>query len=285
REPSKGLVATETASAPEDRTPVEEVKTVEGLAPVKEMAIPERTALPNPPAKEGTEQPAPSESAVKPPPPPQETREVKAPSEVPPEGIAPSEGRAETKAPEEGKPEPKVEPDVIYVPTPNDVVEMMLHLARVKKDDVVYDLGCGDGRIVVAAAKTYGCKAAGYDIDPERVAESKANVEKNGVQNLVTIEKKDIFTLDLTQASVITLYLLPELNVRLIPQLEKLKPGCRIVSHEFDIAGVKPDAVLTMDSKEDDMEHIIYLWTTPLKKEPVIPEEDEGDEDDPVEDD
>jgi SAM-dependent methyltransferase len=264
---------------------VEEVKTVEGLAPVKEMAIPERTALPNPPAKEGTEQPAPSESAVKPPPPPQETREVKAPSEVPPEGIAPSEGRAETKAPEEGKPEPKVEPDVIYVPTPNDVVEMMLHLARVKKDDVVYDLGCGDGRIVVAAAKTYGCKAAGYDIDPERVAESKANVEKNGVQNLVTIEKKDIFTLDLTQASVITLYLLPELNVRLIPQLEKLKPGCRIVSHEFDIAGVKPDAVLTMDSKEDDMEHIIYLWTTPLKKEPVIPEEDEGDEDDPVEDD
>ena len=162
---------------------------------------------------------------------------------------------------------PEREPDVIYVPTPNDVVDMMLHLARVTKEDVLYDLGCGDGRIVVAAAKKYGCKAVGFDIDPERVQESLENVKKNRVGRLVTIEQKDIFTLDLRPASVITLYLLPSLNVKLIPQLDKLEPGCRIVSHDFDMRGVKPDAVLTMDSEETGAEHAIYLWTTPLKKE------------------
>ena len=162
---------------------------------------------------------------------------------------------------------PKREPDVHFVPTPPDVVDIMLHLVRVKKDDVVYDLGCGDGRIVVAAAKRYGCKAAGYDIDPQRVRESLANVKKNKVEGLVTIEEKDIFTLDLRPASVVTLYLLPELNVKLIPQLEKLKPGSRIVSHDFDMKGVKPDMVLTMWSKKDRDEHTIYVWSTPLRKE------------------
>jgi len=165
------------------------------------------------------------------------------------------------------KAEPRREPDVIYVPTPDDVVDMMLHLARVKRDDVLYDLGCGDGRIVVAAAKKYGCKAFGYDIDPERVAESVENVRKNKVRRLVTIEEKDIFTLDLRPATVITLYLLPGLNVRLIPQLEELRPGCRIVSHDFDMKGVKPDMVLEMESEEDGAEHTVYLWTTPLRKE------------------
>jgi SAM-dependent methyltransferase len=165
------------------------------------------------------------------------------------------------------KAEPKREPDVIYVPTPDDVVDMMLHLARVSRDDILYDLGCGDGRIVVAAAKKYRCRAFGYDIDPERVGESLENVRENRVRRLVKIEEKDIFTLDLRPATVITLYLLPGLNVRLIPQLEKLRPGCRIVSHDFDMQGVKPDAVLTMDSEEDSTEHTIYLWTTPLKKE------------------
>ena len=116
-------------------------------------------------------------------------------------------------------------PDVIYVPTPQEVVEKMLEVAKVTKDDVVYDLGCGDGRIPVTAAKKYGCKAFGFDIDPERIKESQENVEKNKVGNLVTIEQKDIFTLDLSKANVVTLYLLPSLNVKLIPQLEKLKPG------------------------------------------------------------
>ncbi len=162
-------------------------------------------------------------------------------------------------------------PDVLYIPTPQKVVEKMLELAKVSKKDVVYDLGCGDGRIPITAARQYGCKAVGYDIDPRRVAESRRNVDANGVGRLVTIEQRDIFTLDLKGASVITLYLLPELNVKLIPQLEKLKPGLRIVSHDFDMKGVIPDQVLVVpDDKDPGTEHRIYLWTAPLKREPPL---------------
>jgi len=177
-------------------------------------------------------------------------------------------------AEEEAERKPARKPDVHFVGTPDEVVDMMLLLAKVQKDDVVYDLGCGDGRIVVAAAKKYGCKAFGYDIDPKRVKESIENVKKNQVENLVTIEEKDIFTLDLTGANVITLYLLPRLNVKLIPQLEKLKPGCRIVSHDFDMEGVKPDAVVTMSPRNGAGEHTVYLWTTPLRKEKVEADDD-----------
>ena len=157
--------------------------------------------------------------------------------------------------------------DVVYVPTPHDVVDKMLELAKVTKTDVVYDLGCGDGRIVVSAAKKHGCRGVGFDINPVRVKESQDNVDKNKVQELVTIKEADIFMEDLSKASVVTLYLLPRLNVQLIPQLEKLKPGSRIVSHDFDMKGVKPDQVITMNSAEDGVDHRIYLWTTPLKKE------------------
>lgn len=167
------------------------------------------------------------------------------------------------------------EPDVIFVPTPNDVVARMLELAEVKKDDLLFDLGCGDGRIVVAAAKKFGCIAVGYDVDPKRISESQENVAKNNVGYLVSIEKKDIFTLDLSKANVITLYLLPSLNVRLIPQLEKLQPGSRIVSHDFNMRGVKPDKVEVMTSAEDENQHTIYLWTAPLNK---TEEETETDE-------
>ena len=111
--------------------------------------------------------------------------------------------------PEEKKADGPRKPDVIYVPTPQPVVDKMLELAKVKKSDVVYDLGCGDGRIVVTAAKKYGVKAVGFDIDPKRVKEAQENVKKNGVEDLVTIEQKDIFTLDLSPANVVTLYLLP----------------------------------------------------------------------------
>jgi hypothetical protein len=158
-------------------------------------------------------------------------------------------------------------PDVIYVPTPPKVVEKMLEMAKVTKDDIVYDLGCGDGRIVVTAAKKYGCKAYGFDVDPQRIKESNENVEKNNVGDLVTITQKDIFTLDLSQANVITLYLLPSLNVKLIPQLEKLKPGSRIVSHDFAMRGVTPDEVVTVQDDDSSLDHTVYLWTTPLKKE------------------
>jgi uncharacterized protein (TIGR03000 family) len=160
--------------------------------------------------------------------------------------------------------------DVHFVPTPQKVVDKMLELAEVKRGDVVYDLGCGDGRIVVTAAKKYGVKAAGFDLDPARIKDSKNNVAKNGVGDLVTIEKKDVFKLDLTKATVVTLYLLPELNVKLIPQLEKLPAGSRIVSHDFDMKGVKPKKHITLKATDEDgveSEHDIYLWVTPLEKE------------------
>jgi ribosomal protein L11 methylase PrmA len=155
-------------------------------------------------------------------------------------------------------------PDVIYVPTPQEVVDKMLELAEVKPADVVFDLGCGDGRIPVTAAKRYGVRAYGCDINPARVKESLENVKKNGVENLVFIEEKDIFTLDLSPANVVTLYLLPSLNVKLIPQLEKLRPGSQIVSHDFDMEGVKPDKVVNFKETSGNS-HTIYLWTTPLK--------------------
>jgi predicted RNA methylase len=151
-------------------------------------------------------------------------------------------------------------PDVIFVPTPQSAVERMLELAEIKPGDVVYDLGCGDGRIVVTAAKKYGVKAVGFDIDPQRVQESLENVRKNGVEDLVTIKQADIFTLDLRGANVITLYLLSSLNKKLVPQLEKLKPGVRIVSYSFDMPGITPEKVV-----HDP--HTIYKFVTPLRHE------------------
>jgi SAM-dependent methyltransferase len=166
--------------------------------------------------------------------------------------------------------EPAVESvraDVVFVPTPNDVVMKMLDLAKVGKGDLVYDLGCGDGRIVVLAAKKRGARGVGYDIDPQRIRECHANAKQYQVEDLVRFEQEDIFKLDLSKATVVTLYLLPSLNVRLIPQLDKLNPGTRIVSHDFDMQGVKPEQVVTVHSKEDNEDHRLYLWTTPLKKE------------------
>jgi SAM-dependent methyltransferase len=169
--------------------------------------------------------------------------------------------------------QPGRKPDVVYVPTPQPVVNKMLEMAEVKPGDVVYDLGCGDGRIVVAAAKKYGVKAVGFDIDPQRVKEALDNVRSNKVEHLVTIKQVDIFTLDLRAASVVTLYLLPDLNVRLMPQLEKLKPGSRIVSHEFAMRGAKPAQTERIsipseeESEQDSGEHTIYKWIVPWEKE------------------
>jgi SAM-dependent methyltransferase len=170
---------------------------------------------------------------------------------------------ADDKAKDDGK------PDIHFVPTPQEAVDKMLEVAKVTKDDVVYDLGCGDGRIVCTAAKKYKCKAFGFDIDPERIKDSEANKAKldKDIQKLVKFEKKNIFSLDLSKASVITLYLLPSLNVKLIPQLKKLKDGSRIVSHDFDMAGVTPDKGFPIDVKTSEGTSRVYKWTTPLKLE------------------
>ncbi len=150
------------------------------------------------------------------------------------------------------------------MPTPPEVVDKMLELADLKKDDVVYDLGCGDGRIVIAAAKKYKCKAIGFDVDPSRVREARENAKKAGVADLVAIEEKNLFDVDVKPASVVTLYLLPELNVKLLPQLRKLKDGSRIISHDFKIEGYPPKQRATVYVKE--LGHRVYMWETPLKK-------------------
>jgi len=151
-------------------------------------------------------------------------------------------------------------PDVIFVPTPEAVVEAMLQVANVTKNDTVYDLGCGDGRIPVTAAKKYGARGVCFDIDPQRIREANENVAKNSVGNLVKVVEGDLFEQDLSGASVVTLYLLPSLNVKLMPKLMKeLKPGTRIVSHAFDMGDWKPEKELDVDGRK------VYFWTIPKR--------------------
>jgi len=154
---------------------------------------------------------------------------------------------------------------VPYVPTPQEVVDRMLELAQVKKGDVVYDLGSGDGRIVVTAAKKYGVKAIGFEIDPERIKESHENIKKAGVGHLVEIRKQDIRTVDLSGASVLTMYLLPEVNLMIRPNIWKqMKPGSRVVSHDFDMGDWKP---VKVERFKDDSgwEHTLYFWRVEAK--------------------
>jgi len=170
--------------------------------------------------------------------------------------IAPSDALAQAapKYEDEGK---KIVP---YVPTPQDVVERMLEMAQVKKGDIVYDLGSGDGRIVVTAAKKYGVKAIGFEIDPERIRESQENIKKAGVGHLVEIRQQDIRNVDLSPASVLTMYLLPEVNLMIRPNIWKqMKAGSRVVSHDFDMGDWKP--LKTERIKEaSGWEHTLYLW-------------------------
>ena len=152
----------------------------------------------------------------------------------------------------------KTEPDVVYVPTPQPVVEAMLKLADVKSGDLLYDLGSGDGRIPITAAKVYGVRAVGIDIDPERIAEANANAEAAGVTGRVTFRQADLFETDLRNADVVTLYLLQSLNERLRPKLlRELKPGSRIVSHAFSMGDWQPERTQEVDGST------IYLWTVP----------------------
>ena len=153
---------------------------------------------------------------------------------------------------------PARQPDVVFVPTPTDVVNAMLKLANVSTTDVVYDLGCGDGRIVIAAAKMYGAHGVGIDIDPERVREATANAQKAGVADKVTFRTEDLFLADISPATVVTLYLSGPVNARLAPKLMKeLRPGTRIVSHAFDLGNWKPQQRTSVSQRP------LFLWTVP----------------------
>jgi precorrin-6B methylase 2 len=151
-------------------------------------------------------------------------------------------------------------PDVIFVPTPEAVVDAMLEVAKVNKNDVVYDLGCGDGRIPVTAAQKYGARGVCVDIDPQRIKEAEERVRTHDVEDRVKVVEADLFTLDISEATVVTLYLLPSLNQKLIPKLKsELKPGTRIVSHAFDMGDWKPEKELTVDGRK------VYFWTIPRR--------------------
>lgn len=154
---------------------------------------------------------------------------------------------------------PEREPDVVYVPTPQEVVDEMLTLAKVTKNDVIYDLGSGDGRIPITAAQKYGARGIGIDINPERIQEARENAQKAEVTDLVEFRQQDLFKTDISKATVVTLYLLPELNVKLRPELfRQLKPGTRIVSHDFDMGDWKPERVVQTEEGST-----IYYWVIP----------------------
>ncbi len=168
-------------------------------------------------------------------------------------------------AAQQGTQAPARTPDVIYVPTPQEVVDAMLKVAQVTGNDVVYDLGSGDGRIPITAARVYGARAIGIDIDPQRIKEANANAETAGVTDKVKFLNQDLFTTDISEATVVTLYLLPSLNTKLLPKLNKeLRPGTRVVSHAFDMRDadgneIKPRETLNVNGRT------VYYWTVPLQ--------------------
>src|SRR5215470_8974410 len=167
-------------------------------------------------------------------------------------------------------PKPVRTPDVPYVPTTEEAVRAMLKLADVKKTDIVYDLGCGDGRIVIAAAKIYGARGVGIDIDPDRIREAKENAKKAGVENLVRFEENDLFQANFREATVVTLFLLRSVNLKLRPKLlQELKPGTRVVSNTFDMGDWRPEKEQSLPGADDDeaayLSHKFFLWTIPQR--------------------
>lgn len=152
------------------------------------------------------------------------------------------------------------QPDVPYVPTPQPVVDRMLAIAKVNRNDVVYDLGSGDGRLVITAAQKYGARGVGIDINPKRIQQANANAKQAEVTKLVEFRQQDLFETDLSNATVVTLYLLPSVNLKLRPKLLKeLRPGTRIVSHAFDLGDWKPQKVERVSGRT------VYYWVVPEK--------------------
>ncbi len=177
----------------------------------------------------------------------------------------------------------KCQLDAPYLPTPQNVVEEILKLANVNKGDILYDLGSGDGRVVIAAAQKFGTRGVGVELDPQRIQEANENAQKAGVTNRVRFLQQNLFQTDISKATVVTLYLLPEVNLKLRPKLlSQLKPGTRIVSHEFDMGGWKPQRVVkvlgpkrgenflyrdescyTILVPDEQREHTLYFWVVP----------------------
>ena len=165
------------------------------------------------------------------------------------------------------EPQPRHTPDVPYLPTTPEAVAAMLKLANIEDSDVIYDLGCGDGRIVIAAAKTYGAHGVGIDIDPQRIMEARENARKAGVDKLVRFDEKDLFQTDLHEASVVTLFLLSSVNLRLRPKLlHELRPGARIVSNTFTMGDWKANREITLgsESRPGSFSRQLYLWIVPF---------------------
>jgi len=154
---------------------------------------------------------------------------------------------------------PSLRPDIAYIPTPYDAVEAMLRLAQVGPQDVLYDLGCGDGRLLIEAARRWGTQGVGIDIDPACIQLTRHNAQTVGVDHLITLQQSNLYECDITAATVVALYLLPHLNVRLLPRLlQQLRPGARIVSHQFDMGDWAPDEMLQLPQSEE--ESTIYVW-------------------------
>jgi SAM-dependent methyltransferase len=151
--------------------------------------------------------------------------------------------------------------DVVWVPSPPEVIEVMLQLANVGPSDLVYDLGCGEGEILIEAARRYGARGVGVDLDPVRIKNARINAEKAGVADRITFIQQDLFTTDIRPATVVTLYLLPELNERLRPTLLRdLRPGTPIVSHDFAMGDWKPEKVVEVEIRRT---HRVFLWRVP----------------------
>ena len=178
------------------------------------------------------------------------------------DSIQSSAANAEGATQQQGaSPPPLRKPDVHFVGTPQEVVDGMLRMAQVSKNDILYDLGSGDGRIVITAAKRYGTRGVGIDIDPERIQEAEANAQREGVSQLVKFRNEDLFEADIHEATVVTLYLLERLNEKLKPKLlADLKPGTRIVSHAFSMGDWEPEKSADVNGRK------IFMWTVPAKR-------------------
>jgi SAM-dependent methyltransferase len=154
--------------------------------------------------------------------------------------------------------------DVPFVPTPPEVVELMLRLGEVRSGDVVYDLGCGDGRIVIAAVKIPGVRGVCVDIDPARIEDSRINAERAGVAGRIRFVEGDLFEVPIEGATVVMIYLLPQVNLRLRPRLlSELRPGTRVISHMFDMGDWKPQRQAEIDTPQDH--HVVYRWIVPMQ--------------------